>query len=215
MNYTCPDPTCPNPGTCTQRTLNGRHAALSHYAPTQPGQYPAPKPPLPPVRRMPWWAWALVILVGIPATIGGAATALIGGAGMAEQAGDRAPVISTAQPTAPVDTYDPGIQTPPTKPAAPSPKVTHKPAPRTLVPEDGMLLVGKDVKPGTYQTRVLAGPIPSCYWARLKDVDDSLRSIIKNDLVTVAGALVTLRIRPTDYAVTIQCAGATWVRVGY
>jgi hypothetical protein len=31
-------------------------------------------------------------------------------------------------PSAPVDTYDPGIQTPPTKPT-PSPKVTHKPAP--------------------------------------------------------------------------------------
>jgi len=101
----------------------------SHYDTRNPGQYPAPKPPLPPVRKMPWWAWALVILVGIPATIGGAATALIGGAGMAEQAGDdRTPVISTVKPSAPVDTYDPGIQTPPTK-AAPSPKVTHKPAP--------------------------------------------------------------------------------------
>jgi hypothetical protein len=100
----------------------------SHYDNRNPGQYPAPKPPLPPVRKMPWWAWALVILVGIPATIGGAATALIGGAGMAQEASDRTPVISTVQPTAPVDTYDPGIQTPPTKPA-PSPKVTHKPAP--------------------------------------------------------------------------------------
>ena len=97
----------------------------SHYNRNVPGQYTPPKPPLPPVKKMPWWAWVLVGVFGIPSLILGVAAAFVGGT----SSGDLAPAISS--PSAPVDTYDPGIQTPPTKAAVPSPKVTHKPAPTT------------------------------------------------------------------------------------
>jgi hypothetical protein len=117
----------------------------SHYDPRNQGQYPAPKPPLPPKKNLPWWAWVLIVFVGIPTTLIGAAAGLAGGSGLAEQAGaDKAPVISTVQPTAPVDTYDPGIQTPPTKPAVPSPKVTHKPAPALTKSQEQAIGAARD-----------------------------------------------------------------------
>ena len=97
----------------------------SHYSQNVPGQYTPPKPPLPPVKKMPWWAWLLVAFFGIPSVLGGALIAFVA----STSPGDLAPAISS--PSAPVDTYDPGIQTPPTKAAVPSPKVTHKPAPTT------------------------------------------------------------------------------------
>lgn len=81
-----------------------------------------------------------------------------------------------------------------------------KPGPSYL-PEDGTLLVGKDVKPGTYQTRATGG---SCYWSRL-DRDDE---IIDNGLSTTPGAKMTVRVRATDYALEVRCGGATWKKVG-
>lgn len=88
-----------------------------------------------------------------------------------------------------------------------------KPGPSYL-PEDGTLLVGKDVKPGTYQTRVTESyGIASCYWARLRSLDGS-RNIIDNGLGQTVGALMTLQVRSSDYAVEIRCNGATWKKVG-
>lgn len=101
----------------------------------------------------------------------------------------------------------------PTAPAPVKPKPVEQ-APSRM-PEDGTLLVGKDVTPGMYQTRVVADDyMPLCYWARLKSVDGDLDSIIDNNSVMNAGALVTLQIKATDYAVEINCSGAKWTRIG-
>jgi hypothetical protein len=135
---------------------------------------------------------------------------MVAGSGLAQEAGDARPMISTDSPT-----YDPGINTPETKPTR-TPKVP-KPVEEvpSFLPQDGTLLVGKDVKPGTYQTKVPAdSAVASCYWARLSDVDGNLSSIIDNDMKMTAGAVMTLRVRSSDYAVEINCNGATWKRVG-
>jgi hypothetical protein len=174
---------------------------MSHYDPSRPGQYPAPRylPPAP-RKRMPLWAKIVAGVVAVPVVLIGGATALLVAGGAAE---------TTGRAISP--TYDPGINTPETKPAK-SPKPT-KQAP-SLLPQDGVLLVGKDVKPGTYQTRVISDVISSCYWARLSDVDGSMASIIDNDLKTTVGAVMTLRVKSSDYAIEINCDGATWKRVG-
>ena len=94
----------------------------SHYNQGNPGQYPAPTPPAPHKPKMPLWAKLVIGIVGVPMILVGAVAAIAGGMTAAEVAKDPAGVTST---------YDPGIQTPPTKAAVPSPKVTHKPAPPT------------------------------------------------------------------------------------
>lgn len=182
----------------------------SHYSPNVPGQYTPPfpeggRPPIPPKRKMPLWAKLVIIFVGAPMILVGAVGAIVAGTAASEIG---KPLVS---PSAPVDTYDPGIQTPPTK-AAPR---THEAAPAVPdVPTDGTLIVGKNVKPGLYQTRVLDDEMPLCSWKRLSSLDGDLDSTIDLDLSTTAGALVTLRIKPSDYAVEINCWGAVWTRVG-
>ena len=179
------------------------------YGSHQPGPYPAPPtPPRPAPKRMPRWGKVLLWVAAVPVALIGGCTAIVAGSGLAQQAADNAPVISTAEPT-----YDPGIQTPPTE--SPAPKATPR-APKPVeqapayVPEDGTLLVGKDVKPGTYQTRVVEGDIiSSCYWARL-DANDE---ILDNDLKTTVGARMTVTVRASDYALEINCSGAVWKRV--
>jgi len=176
---------------------------MSHYHPSQPGQYPAPTPP-PAKKKMPTWA-KITAAFALPLfAIGGCTGAMLAGSGPAQQAADSAPVISQTPPTA---------SSTPTATAPVKPKPVEQAPPR--VPEDGTLLVGKDVAPGTYQTRIPAKKfISSCYWARLRDTDDSIDSIIDNDLKTSAGALMTLKVRATDYAVEVNCGGAQWTRVG-
>lgn len=84
---------------------------MSHYHPSQPGQYRAPtQPPSPPKRRVPVWAWVLVAVLALPALLIGGCTAVLAAGSLATEAADKAPVISTQTPT-----YDPGIQTPPTQ----------------------------------------------------------------------------------------------------
>lgn len=184
----------------------------SHYDPRNPGQYPPPPAPLPAKKRMPWWAWALVIVFGLPTLLIGGLMALYVAGDAAQNAADPAPVFSTSAPEAPTSTYDPGIQTPPTQnPATEVPSLPPATeATPSYLPEDGTLLVGQDVKPGTYQTRVTEGAvISSCYWARLDRNDE----IIDNDIKTTVGARMTLTIRKSDYAVEINCYGAVWKRV--
>ena len=182
----------------------------SHYHRDVPGQYPSP--PQRPSKKLPWWAWVLIGVFGLPTLLIGGCSALVVAGGLANEAADPAPVTSSSSPEVPVETYDPGIQTPPTeaKPTeAPKPPKPAEQAPSYL-PEDGTLLVGKDVKPGTYQTRVIEGDfISSCYWARLDKSDE----IIDNDIKTTVGARMTLTVRASDYALEVNCYGAVWKRV--
>jgi hypothetical protein len=108
---------------------------------------------------------------------------------------------------------DSSPQVQPTKsepgPAVPSPTKprTKKVAPVT-VPRDGVLFVGKDVKPGTYRTTVPADSL-ACYAARLKDTDGGINSIISNNLYE-PGAQAVLTVKRTDYAIEVRCDGARW-----
>lgn len=178
----------------------------------QPHYHPNPsyRPDLtpPPKRRVPWWAWILVGVFGLPALAVGGCTAIVAAGSLATEAADKAPVISTAAPEVPTSTYDPGIQTPPAEAPRPPKPVEQAPS---YVPEDGTALVGKDVKPGTYQTRVVEGEfLSSCYWARL----DRNGEILDNAISTSVGARMTVTVRKTDYALEVNCYGAVWKRVG-
>jgi hypothetical protein len=154
--------------------------------------------PLPPPRkRRTGRVVAIVVglcLLGI-LTVGSCTALMFDGAIDATKA-DSAPHI-----TPPSTPPGPAVPSPTTKPG------TKKVAPST-VPRDGMLFVGKDVKPGTYRTTVPADSF-GCYAARLKDTDGELTSIIANHLYT-AGSQAVLTVKATDYAVEVRCDGARW-----
>lgn len=107
---------------------------------------------------------------------------------------------------------------------------THKPSP-TGVPRNGTLLVGKQVRPGLYRTRVapayLAGREDNgyCYVSRLNTTTPNLGAvrtsydevptgpIIAQAMYRTTGQRVTLRVLPTDKAVEVYCGDAVWERV--
>lgn len=74
----------------------------------------------------------------------------------------------------------------PTPPPTPSPTAT--PTPTYPHFGDGTYQVGKDIKPGTYRTRVGSS---NCYYARLKGFGGTLDDIIANNN-TDAPAVVTI-----------------------
>lgn len=97
-------------------------------------------------------------------------------------------------------------------PAVPTPKTkTVEKAPVNNLPRDGVLMVPADLKPGTYRATAPEDNIV-CYWARLRDTDGELGSIIANH-TAAGGDLVTITVKPTDHAVEIQCTDAVWRRV--
>lgn len=61
---------------------------------------------------------------------------------------------------------------------------------------DGTFLVGSDITPGLY--RAASASSGNCYWARLRDLDGELNSIVANGN-TSGPALV--QVASTDYAV--------------
>lgn len=184
----------------------------SHYSPNQPGQYPQPRPVgPPPKKRMPRWAKIVAVACTIPIVIVGGCTAVVIGSGVASTVAsqaDKTPVISD-EPTINEPTSAPTTDETTEAPAPPKP-VEKAP---TYLPEDGTLIVGKDVKPGTYQTRIPADAL-GCYWARLRSLDGDLDNIIDNGLLSKAGTLVTVKVRASDVALEVTCGGATWKRVG-
>lgn len=64
---------------------------------------------------------------------------------------------------------------------------------------DGIYLVGEDIKPGTYRGTVTSS-MGTGYWARLRDTDGGVNSIIANGL---PGGPFVLTIKPTDKAVEL------------
>jgi hypothetical protein len=76
--------------------------------------------------------------------------------------------------------------------------------------KDGTWAVGSDIKPGTYVTSRNTGL--GCYWARLRNFDGELNSIIANgDLATGANGRFT--VKRTDKGVELS-GGCVWVREG-
>jgi hypothetical protein len=92
-----------------------------------------------------------------------------------------------------------------TEPASPS---VDEQAPDGSLAGSGTYLVGSDVEPGTYRSTGAADEGGICYWARLKDADGDLDSIIAND-VGAGSQIVT--IKATDGAFSSRGC-ATWTR---
>lgn len=185
------------------------------YGPDQRGPYSTPEqrpfghvPPesfrqLPPPRKPKRAGRVVGIVVGfclVAIALVGGCTALMFDGAIDASKGDSAPHV---QP--PASEPGPAVPSPTTKPG--TKPGTKKPAPPTT-PRDGMLFVGKDVKPGTYRTTVPADSF-GCYAARLKDTDGELTSIITNHLYE-AGAQAVLTVKRTDYAIEVRCDGAKW-----
>jgi hypothetical protein len=90
-----------------------------------------------------------------------------------------------------------------------APTTTVPPPPTTAKPKvitDGTFVVGVDIEPGTYRSKVPG----SCYWARLSSFTGS-DNVIANDIVSDGILVVT--IQPTDVGFkTHRCGG--WERIG-
>ena len=108
-----------------------------------PGPYTSPTPPSPPAKKMPKWVKVLIGVLAIPALTIGGCVAVVSGAGLANEAARTAD--TTPVPGA-QSTYDPGINTPEAKPtkAAPSPHVTHKPAPSLTAAQEQAVGTAQD-----------------------------------------------------------------------
>lgn len=72
----------------------------------------------------------------------------------------------------------------------------------------GTFLIGRDIKPGTYQGEAGAEASASCYWARLAHVAGGLEAIIANDLPTGS---YFVQVDGGDFALKTTCP---LVRVG-
>ena len=95
--------------------------------------------------------------------------------------------------------------TPTPRPAAPAP-AGAAPQPAAVGSfTNGTKIVGTDIQPGTYRTRV---PSEGCYWARLSGLSGGLSEIIANDN-TDGPAIVV--IAPTDKGFQSSRCG-TWTR---
>lgn len=68
------------------------------------------------------------------------------------------------------------------------------------IPGSGRYQVGTDIQPGTYT----AEASPDCYWARLRDDEGSIDSIIDNGMVS---GPVTITVAPSDHMLEVSgCA---------
>lgn len=95
-----------------------------------------------------------------------------------------------------------------TAPAPVAPNATA-PAAQPAGIGEGSWEVGTDVKAGTYTTTVPAGE--HCYWARLKDFDGELESVIANGNLS-PGAKGRLVVKATDKGVEMRGA-CRWLPV--
>lgn len=66
----------------------------------------------------------------------------------------------------------------------------------------GMYLVGIDIQPGTYKGTAGTDILESCYWARLKNVEGSMDSIIANDNST---GPYYMKVNKGDFAIKTAC----------
>lgn len=103
------------------------------------------------------------------------------------------------------------------KAAAPVTVTTTAAAPSSAPPApaegigDGTYVVGTDIKAGLYKTTGPASSeFPNCYWARERDLDGGLNSIIAND--NTQGP-TTVKIASTDKGFKTSGCKA-WVKIG-
>ena len=185
---------------------------MTHYQPTQPIQPPhqqqwQPTQPPPASPKPPeWWRkykhWIMYPVVTILAVaIGsGAANTPTAGDAASSQPTVTATVTTQAQPGQKVTVPGPTKTVPgPVKTVTAPP-----PAPAGVMADDGIYLVGTDIKPGTYRN----GPEGDCYWARLRNTNGDLDSIIANN----NGGNQVVTIKRTDKAFETSNCG-TWRKV--
>ena len=117
-------------------------------------------------------------------------------------------VTATASVTAPGTGSTSTVTAPPVTVTATAPPVTvtaAAPGPAAAF-GDGTLVVGTDIQPGNYKALNTSG---SCYFARLKDLEGGVNSIIANG--NPSGP-VTVSIKSTDKAFdSSRCGG--WAKV--
>lgn len=140
-----------------------------------PAPEPEPSAPSPPPAASPkkvlwkrWWFIGLVVVVAI------AVGASLSGGGL-DLDSDTTSAAGDGSST-PDDTARENL--PPAPPPAEPPPAPPPPVTRFRTFEDGTHIVGEDIRPGTYRTREGAS---GCYYARLRDFDGDLESIIANE----------------------------------
>lgn len=124
-----------------------------------------------------------------------AAVGLLIGA-LAASAGHPAPGEG-ASPSATVAPTPAQTAVPPS-PATTAPSEKAGPAEAEQIPGDGVFLVGRDIKPGTYRSEGPQGePIIYCAWARLSGTGGEGKDIISGD---ASKGAETVTIAATDKA---------------
>lgn len=181
-----------------------------------PNYGPYTTPPPPPsggpahASKTPWWkhTWVLVVAVALFAsgigygagggdpktttkTVAGPATTLTATA--TETAATPAPVTRTATVTGhPIKVIATRTHIK---------RVTFTPQPKRSI-TDGTYLVGRDIRPGLYQT----DGDGDCYWARLQNLRGDLNAILAND--NIAGP-TTVEVQSGDKAFEVS-GGCEW-----
>ncbi len=164
------------------------------YPPPQYQQPPQYQPPMQPPQMTPqkpksrkrlWLIIGAVVLVLIVIGV------------IASQAGNNSQPATTSQATQPVSTGQQPTQTPQRQPTPTTNTYAHF--------GDGTFVVGKDIQPGTYRTRMAS---PGCYYARLRGFGGAIDDIIANEN-TDAPAIVT--IAATDKGFESRNCG-TWTK---
>jgi hypothetical protein len=74
----------------------------------------------------------------------------------------------------------------------------------------GSWKVGTEVKVGTYVTHVPEDSLIGCYWARLRDFDGDVNSIISNDIIAPGGR-GRFVVKKTDHGVELT-GDCVWTR---
>ncbi|WBQ05079.1 hypothetical protein [Kribbella sp. CA-293567] len=184
-------------------------------------QYGVPAGPPPSAPPEVWWK-SRQIIGGVALLVGAALGGAIAGGGAdataaatSTTAGKPAPTVTVSVPAdkAPAESA-PAAEVTVTAPAPPARTVqvpgpvktvtAPPPGPAAAIDEDGMWLVGTDIKPGTYRSSSEG----SCYWARLKNTNSELDSILANG--NGGNQLVT--VKKTDKALeSARCA--PWTRI--
>jgi hypothetical protein len=163
-------------------------------------QYPYPQPPPKKSRRwLPWVVAAGTFLLGL----------VIGSAG-SSNSGSPSASADAPQPTVTKTVPGPAGATvagPTVTQTVPGPVKTvtaPPPGPKAAISEDGVFLVGVDIKPGTYRN----GNEADCYWARLKSTNGDLDAIIANG----NGGNQVITVKKTDKAFETRMCGA-WTKI--
>lgn len=132
-----------------------------------------------PKRRFPW-LWSIAGLLTLACGIGAVATIASPDAESARiTGGGGVPLSEPAAPTA----------------VSPKPARTEKPGYSA-----GTWKVPTEVSPGTYVATAAEDSIMGCYWARLRDFDGDVNSIIANDIIA-PGARGRVTIKKSDAGV--------------